>query len=402
MRVAITRAMRAGREFTGGGQDPFACLVVLADDGRAFAGPVVHRLLHLAFDEGVLLLDHQDVRQPAREVAQAHGFQRPGHRDLVDADAEVGAGARVEVQVFQGLQHVEVGLAGGDDAQARIGRIDDDAVDAVGARKGLRGLHRVLVQAHLLVHRRVRPADVEAAARHLEIFRQHDAARERIDVDRGRGLHRFGDRLEPDPASRVTRHRPADEAEVEDVLHARRIEHRHHRADEFVFRAVRQRGAAAGVVVGRQREHAALGRGAGRVGMLEHVARAVDARSLAVPHAEHAFDLRTREQVGLLRAPHHRRAEVFVEARHELHARRFQVLACAPQFEVEATERRAAVTAHEPRGVQAGGLVAQAAASAASAPGPARRRDRCVRIRACICGRACNPHQKPRHRRPRV
>ena len=164
------------REFAGRRQDPLAGFVVLADDGRALAGPVVHRLLHLAFDEGVLLLDHEDVLQAAREVAQADRLQRPGHRDLVDADAEVGAGARVEVEVFQRLQHVEVGLAGGDDAEARVRRIDDDAVDAVGARERLRGLHRVLVQAHLLVHRRIGPADVEAAARHLEILRQHDAA----------------------------------------------------------------------------------------------------------------------------------------------------------------------------------------------------------------------------------
>ena len=37
---------------------------------------------------------------------------------------------------------------------------------------------------------------------------------------------------------------------------------------------------------------------------------------------EHAVDLRAREQVGLLRAPDHGRAEVLVEARGELHAGR--------------------------------------------------------------------------------
>ena len=109
-------------------------------------------------------------------------------------------------------------------------RIDDDLVDAVGARERLRGLHRVLVQAHFLVERRIRPADVEAAR---AASRNRPAATmsscERIDVDRRRGLHRLGDRLEADPAAGVARHRPAEQAHVEDVLHAGRVEHRHHR-----------------------------------------------------------------------------------------------------------------------------------------------------------------------------
>ena len=58
--------------------------------------------------------------QAARERADAHRLQRPGHADLVDADADVSAQAlAVEAEVFQRLQHVEVALAGGDDAQAR-------------------------------------------------------------------------------------------------------------------------------------------------------------------------------------------------------------------------------------------------------------------------------------------
>ena len=44
-----------------------AALVVLAHDRRPVAVEVVELLLHLAFDEGVLLLDHQDVAQAARE-----------------------------------------------------------------------------------------------------------------------------------------------------------------------------------------------------------------------------------------------------------------------------------------------------------------------------------------------
>jgi hypothetical protein len=109
-------------------------------------------------------------------------------------------------------------------------------------------------------------------------------------------------------------------------LHTRGIEHRHQRGLEFAFAAVRQRRTAAGVIVRRQREHAAEFRRAGGVGVFEYVAAAIHARTFAVPHAEHAIDLGAREQIGLLRAPDHRRAEIFVETRRELHARRREML----------------------------------------------------------------------------
>ena len=222
------------RQLAGARQDPVAVLVVLADDRRArCVRPVVHRLLHLRFDEGALLLDDDDVLEAVGELADADRLERPGHADLVDADADVGRGFRVDAEVFERLQHVEIALAGGDDAQARLRRIDHDAVDAVRARERARGLDCVLVQAHLLVQRRIGPADVQSAGRQFEVFRQHDVELVRIDVDRCRGFDRLGDRLEADPAPGEAAHRPAEQAHVEDVLHAGRIEHRHHRRDEL-------------------------------------------------------------------------------------------------------------------------------------------------------------------------
>ncbi|MNV18995.1 hypothetical protein D3C71_1098370 [compost metagenome] len=123
---------------------------------------------------------------------------------------------------------------------------------------------------------------------------------------------------------------------------------------------MRQGRTAAGMVVGGQRQHAAVHRGAGRVGMLEHVAAAVHAGPLAVPHAIHALDLGAREQVGLLGTPDHGRAEVFVEAGGELDPRRLQVLPGPPQLQVETAQRAAAVAADEAGRVQPGRFVAQA------------------------------------------
>ena len=68
------------------------------------------------------------------------------------------------------------------------------------------------------------------------------------------------------------------------------------------------------MVVAGERDHAAIARGAGGVAVLEHVGRAVDAGTLAVPDAEHAIDLGAGEQVDLLAAPHRGRGEVLVEA----------------------------------------------------------------------------------------
>ncbi len=68
------------------------------------------------------------------------------------------------------------------------------------------------------------------------------------------------------------------------------------------------------MVVAHQGEHAAMLRGAGGVGVAEHVAGAVDARPFAVPHAEHAVVLAFAAQLGLLRAPQRGGGEVLVEA----------------------------------------------------------------------------------------
>ncbi|KAG0920615.1 hypothetical protein G6F32_015509 [Rhizopus arrhizus] len=122
---------------------------------------------------------------------------------------------------------------------------------------------------------------------------------------------------------------------------------------------MRQGRTAAGMVIGRQRQHAAVTRGAGGVGVLEHVAAAVHARALAVPHAEHAIARGAREQVQLLRAPHRRRGQVFVHAGLEHHVVRLQVLLGLPQRLIQAAQRRTPIARDIAGRVQAGLLVAQ-------------------------------------------
>ncbi len=116
------------------------------------------------------------------------------------------------------------------------------------------------------------------------------------------------------------------------------------------------RGARRGVVAGDQ-QHAAVFGGAGVVGVAEDVAAAIDARALAVPHRKHAVELGLREQVQLLRAPHRRGGEVFVEAGLEADVVLLEEGRGAVQGEIQAAQRRAAIARDIAGGVQAGAAV---------------------------------------------
>jgi hypothetical protein len=354
------------RQFAGGGQQPatvgqrpFALFVELADHAwpDVFA-PVVEFFLQLVFDQLALLLDHQDFFEAFGEAAHAVGLQRPDHADLVEADADLRSERIVDAEVIEGLAHIEVGLAGGDDSQAGVGGVDHDLVQPVGAAVGQRRVELVVEQARFLQQAVVRPADVEALRRQGVVVGQDDPHAVGRDIHRGRGFDRIGDRLEADPAARIAAHGPAVQAEVEVVLHAGRYQHRHHCRLEGVLRLVRDGGRARGMVVAGHRQYAAMLPGAGRVGMLEDIAAAVDARPLAVPHAEYAVMFRAGRQVDLLRAPQRRGGEVLIDAGLEHHVVLRQMRLGFPQRLVEPAQRRTAVAADIAGGVEAGQRVA--------------------------------------------
>ena len=175
--------------------------------------------------------------------------------------------------------------------------------------------------------------------------------------DRGR-LHRLVHAFEAHPGAGEARHRPAVEPVVDDLLHACRIEDRHHHVDEVEFRLVRGGGGFGRVVVAHQGEHAAVFRGAGEIGVAENVAGAVDARALAIPDAEHAVVLALAAELRLLRAPERGRRQVLVDAGLEDHIVGDQNLGGAHELLVEPAERRAAIAGDIARGVEAGAPVA--------------------------------------------
>ena len=150
-------------------------LVELADDARPDVGaPVEELLLDLVLDDLAPLLDDQHLVQPFGEMPDGLRLQRPGHADLEDAQADRGHFLRTDLELAQRLQHVLIGLARGDDAEAGIGHIMGDFVDAIGAGEGDRGIALVGLQPIVLHQRRIGPAQVEPAGRQLEIGRQHE------------------------------------------------------------------------------------------------------------------------------------------------------------------------------------------------------------------------------------
>ena len=116
---------------------------------------------------------------------------------------------------------------------------------------------------------------------------------------------------------------------------------------------MRQRGRLAGVIVPRHRQHAAVGRGAEGIGVLEHIHAAIDTRPFAVPQAENAVVARLAEQMGLLTAPHRRGRKFFVNPRLEMHVVFFEPGSGPPERLIDAAQRRTPIAGDKRGGVEA-------------------------------------------------
>ncbi len=296
--------------------------------------------------------------RPVGKFLQLALRQRPRARHLVEPDAEFVALELVDAEFVERLADVEIALAGGDDADLRIAPAGGDgAVELVGAHEGQHGVALEVVQPRFLRQHRIAEADVEAALRHAEIIGRDDLDAIEAAVDRGGRLDGLVHRLQRHPGAGVARHRPAVEAVIEHFLNARGVQDRDHHVDEVVFGLVRGGRRFRGVIVAHQRQHAAVLRGAGEIGVAEDVAGAVDARALAVPHGEHAIELAFAAQLGLLRAPDGGGGEVFVEPALEADVAFFELPLGADELLVEAGERGAAIAADEAGGVAPGAAV---------------------------------------------
>ena len=106
------------------------------------------------------------------------------------------------------------------------------------------------------------------------------------------------------------------------------------------------------MIVAGEREHAAVARCAGGVGVLERFHRPIDAGALAVPDAEYAIDLGARKQADLLAAPDRRRRQHRFKSGHEGDIVGLQKRLRPPERVVVHAERRAAIAGYEARGIE--------------------------------------------------
>ena len=281
-------------------EQPLVVLVLLAQHARAI-WKVVELLLDLRLDQRAFLLHHEDDIEPLRELHNALRLQRPGHADLVETDAERIGANLVDAKFVQRLAHVEVALAGGDDAEFWIcAAAGDDAVELVGTGEGENGCTLVVMQAGLLGQRLITQANSQAAGWHREIVGNLDLDAVDAAVDRRGRLDIVLHALDADPHAGKARQPETQDAVIENLLHARGIEDRHHVVEEGELRLMCAGRTLAGMIVTHQCEHTAVLGGAGMVGVTEDVARAVDAGALAVPDAEHAVVLAFPAQFRLL------------------------------------------------------------------------------------------------------
>src|SRR5689334_22267178 len=99
--MLVMRGQEPGAGGPAAAPAPFAAVVELADDARrahAFL-PVVELFLDLVLDDLALFLHHQDLFQPLGEAPRALRLERPGERDLVEAQTDVASDLLVDAEI---------------------------------------------------------------------------------------------------------------------------------------------------------------------------------------------------------------------------------------------------------------------------------------------------------------
>ena len=345
-----------GIELAVGGDQDLAALVALADDAGAVRKLVEH-LAEEQLEEAPLLLDHQQLPEPARELADDPGLERKEHAELQDPDAVTLECRVVEAEIGQRLPEVVVGLARRRDPEPRVLRRHRDPVEPVGGGERPGRLQAPVDDLALDVERvgRQEPRRLARCPRAPLVGKPGIHDRDPIGMNL-RGADRVrdvGHHLEGHPQPRVPRQLEPEAAEVEDVLDVSREEDRHVEVVERDL-GVGGQGRRLGLrIVAREREHAAVPPDAREVRVAEDVPAPVHAGRLAVPHAEHAVVAGMPVEIGELASEHGGGAEILVHARDEDDLVLGHQLAVALHRLIEAAEGRSPVAGDQGRRVEA-------------------------------------------------
>ena len=216
-----------GGQFIVGIENIGPVLVLLADDaGADIIAPVIQLPAQLIFEEFPFLLDDQHLLQSLTEMADAVGFQRPGHADFVEAEADIPGHFGSDAKFVEGFHDIGIGLASSNDPQSRSRRVPDHPVDTIGFGKGLGSKSLVALQAGIFLPPDVTGADADPIGGELEVG-DDDRPLFEPKVDGCRCLDSISSGLEADPGSRKPRHRNAEQAIFDIFLHRCRIQKRH-------------------------------------------------------------------------------------------------------------------------------------------------------------------------------
>jgi hypothetical protein len=233
--------------------------------------------------------------------------------------------------------------------------IDHDAVELVDTAVMQRRVDLVVLHARLGGEERIGPADRHAVGRQREvvgtmIFTRSGSIEIDAELSTVSETH-----LKPTQQPEVAAHRPAVQAEIDDLLHRRRIQHRHHGGRELVIGLVRDRGGLGGVVVAGQHEHTAVLRCPAKLPCLNTSPQ----RSTPGPFPYHMAN--TPSTLAPWYIVTCCEPQIAVAARSSFRpgwnvmSARFQELFGLPQRLVEAAQAASRVAGHEPGGVEPGG-----------------------------------------------
>ena len=184
----------------------------------------------LGLEERRLFLDEQQLGAGFRKVREGTGLQRPDQRGLVDGNTERCEPRRIQAERVQRLDDVEPALSCRNYTQGGCvtvnGSAVGDTVKSIFSNVGV-DARKTLSHMTLFVAERVErqsPVDIIGVPGRRWWYATQDPAR--VHLDDAGGLHRLVDALEPDPSSGVPGQCVAMQAEIQILLHARRIQHR--------------------------------------------------------------------------------------------------------------------------------------------------------------------------------
>ena len=252
----------------------------------------------MAFKEVSLFLDDDDFFQAARKAPDVFGRQRIDHAQVQDANAQPLQRRMVQVHVEQRLLQVGLALAGADQPDAGVARLRFGPIQAVG---GSVGTHRgVAFDEEVALEldgagRQEGGVLVLAEGFTVDVHvRDDDVGQVGVNIHHAAAVAQIGDQFQGHPAAAEARQSESVQAVEQKFLDGGGIEDGDAGGEQGVVALVRQRGAFAIMVVACQHERRAVGSGAAHIGVLEHVATAIDAGAFAVPDTVHPVDLRGR------------------------------------------------------------------------------------------------------------